>query len=482
MNLPPRLAALVGGLPRTYWYLWPWAAHHAHRQLRRAHDDGVPDAATRAAARGGWADRLGLRRGRAGWKPLGWRAGRPTLASADDPHFVGWWGGRDDGAQRGGGPSAHRDRHWSARRGGRAVSTWPRPQWWLTSCRRPIGSERSRCSTGPSTWASRSQRLSVERWRRTTSRCSSRSTRRQRWRSPWSSTFECQRRGQPWWWARRRAAQRSRPFLDPKFLPFLLTTLACCVVIFQHLVAMPADMLAKGMSAVDYGLATALNGVVIVLFQPLVVKVGERWPRVTTLIVASVLTGLGFGLMAFAHTLLGVMGTVVVWTAGEMLFAPVNSAIVAEAAPAHLRGRYQGAFSLVWGGGVQRRAVGEPVDHRAQLIRGAVGLVLSGRACWRRLGMGSEACKARGRQRRRWNSSGGSSKVARPMTISAAGFTFDAPPGYAVEETTLALRAAQRSGAVAQPRGQPPSPSGRTSRSRCWRQRSSPSSRRPSAR
>jgi MFS family permease len=39
---------------------------------------------------------------------------------------------------------------------------------------------------------------------------------------------------------------------------------------------------------------------------------------------------------------------VLIWTVGEMLNAPSNSASIAELSPAQLRGRYQGVFALSW--------------------------------------------------------------------------------------------------------------------------------------
>ena len=59
-------------------------------------------------------------------------------------------------------------------------------------------------------------------------------------------------------------------------------------------------------------------------------------------------TGLGFGLTTFATTLPTYVFTVAVWTWGEILFSPVNASIVARLSPSHLRGRYQGAFTITW--------------------------------------------------------------------------------------------------------------------------------------
>ncbi|MEV8210695.1 MFS transporter, partial [Streptomyces sp. NPDC079189] len=41
--------------------------------------------------------------------------------------------------------------------------------------------------------------------------------------------------------------------------------------------------------------------------------------------------------------------SVVVWSVGEACVSGIASAIVANLAPAHARGRYQGAFQWTWG-------------------------------------------------------------------------------------------------------------------------------------
>jgi dipeptide/tripeptide permease len=58
------------------------------------------------------------------------------------------------------------------------------------------------------------------------------------------------------------------------------------------------------------------------------------------------LTGIGFGLVAWADTFALFGLTVVVWTAGEIAFTPVAAAYVGDVAPESLRGRYYGAWGL----------------------------------------------------------------------------------------------------------------------------------------
>ncbi|MDI3282936.1 MFS transporter [Polyangium sp. 15x6] len=146
------------------------------------------------------------------------------------------------------------------------------------------------------------------------------------------------------------------PFFDGKYLPFLLCNLALTLVFFQHLSAMPEDMRQKGLTTEHYGITVATNCLLIVLCQPLVTRWVKGVPRGVLLASAATLTGLGFGAMALASTLPAYMATVAVWTFGEIIFAPVNASIVADLSPKHLRGRYQGAFSLTFSFG----AMGAP--------------------------------------------------------------------------------------------------------------------------
>jgi MFS family permease len=142
------------------------------------------------------------------------------------------------------------------------------------------------------------------------------------------------------------------PFRDRVFGPFLFVHFFITLVFFQFQVALPADMQAKGLLPGDVGFAMAINGVLIVLLQPLATRRTASWSRARVLAVAAVCTGLGFGANAWAFNVPQFMITVSIWTLGEILMAPVNASIVADLSPADMRGRYQGAFGLVWSVGV----------------------------------------------------------------------------------------------------------------------------------
>ena len=137
---------------------------------------------------------------------------------------------------------------------------------------------------------------------------------------------------------------------DPVFMAFTGLTFLLALVFMQHLSTLPVAMAADGLSPAQYGSAVAVNGLLIVLLTVPATAWLTRFARSRVLALAAVLVGTGFALTAVAGSWPAYAGTVMVWTLGEILNAPVSSAVVADLAPAHVRGRYQGVYSLSWGG------------------------------------------------------------------------------------------------------------------------------------
>ena len=135
---------------------------------------------------------------------------------------------------------------------------------------------------------------------------------------------------------------------DRVFLAFVGVNFLVALVFLQHISTLPISMTRDGLSASTYGAVIAINGVVIVLGQIFVTRVLRRADDIAALAVACVLVGVGFGLTAFATVPWHYAVSVLVWTLGEMLQAPINSTTTAGLSPAHLRGRYQGVFTLSW--------------------------------------------------------------------------------------------------------------------------------------
>src|SRR5262249_53877883 len=73
------------------------------------------------------------------------------------------------------------------------------------------------------------------------------------------------------------------------------------------------------------------------------------WGYGRSLALGAALLGAGFGALAFAHTVTAVTFTVLIWTAGEMIFLPTASAYVASLAPRGRGGEYMGYYLMAWG-------------------------------------------------------------------------------------------------------------------------------------
>jgi MFS family permease len=133
----------------------------------------------------------------------------------------------------------------------------------------------------------------------------------------------------------------------------MLALVACVVaeasVYLQAFVTLPLAFEADGLGPGTYGAAIGLNGVLIVLIQPMLLTVLGRRRRGRLLLVATTAQGIGFGLTAFADAVPLHLLAITVWTLGEVLRAGLLGALVASLAPAHLRGRYMGVFGLSFG-------------------------------------------------------------------------------------------------------------------------------------
>ncbi|MEU7061948.1 MFS transporter [Streptomyces sp. NPDC046197] len=135
---------------------------------------------------------------------------------------------------------------------------------------------------------------------------------------------------------------------DRRFMAVVGLSFLVALVFQQGSVGLPVAMGRAGFTPADYGMAIAVNGVLIVVLQiPLTRFIEHRDPR-RLLIVSSLLTGYGFGLTAFAGSVGTFALAVCVWTLGEMVNAPTQTGLVVQLSPVQGRGRYQGMYTLSW--------------------------------------------------------------------------------------------------------------------------------------
>ncbi|MFE2559650.1 MFS transporter [Streptomyces sp. NPDC059352] len=114
-------------------------------------------------------------------------------------------------------------------------------------------------------------------------------------------------------------------------------------------VALPLAVHDSGLSPAVYGAMAAVNAVLVVGLQPFATAWLARLPQLVVQSAGSVLIAVGVALTGLADGIVGYTVSVVVWSLGEVVVAGIAAGVVANLAPAHARGRYQGAFSWTWG-------------------------------------------------------------------------------------------------------------------------------------
>ncbi|WP_328328400.1 MDR family MFS transporter [Streptomyces sp. NBC_00455] len=135
---------------------------------------------------------------------------------------------------------------------------------------------------------------------------------------------------------------------DGRFMSVVGLSFVVALLFQQASVGLPVAMGKDGFSSADYGMAVAVNGVLIVVLQiPVTRFIEHRDPR-RLLIISSVVAGYGFGLTAFAGSIGLYALTVCVWTLAEIVNAPTQTGLVVRLSPVHGRGRYQGMYTMSW--------------------------------------------------------------------------------------------------------------------------------------
>lgn len=125
--------------------------------------------------------------------------------------------------------------------------------------------------------------------------------------------------------------------------------LGYAVLYAQVGISLPLAITHAGLSASFYGYAIAINGVLIVIGQPLTLRLLDRLPRRVSLPGGMALVGVGLAATGLCHRPWQFALSVVMWTVGEIATAGSFQALIASLAPAHMRGRYAGALGISWG-------------------------------------------------------------------------------------------------------------------------------------
>ncbi|HRF02792.1 MAG TPA: MFS transporter [Pirellulaceae bacterium] len=130
------------------------------------------------------------------------------------------------------------------------------------------------------------------------------------------------------------------------FIVFCAANVLLAILFMQSVGALPLSMTRVGLGKSDFGQVVMLNGLMICLLQLGITKLVVPRRRSRMLIAASLLVGFGFFLNAPATLPWHFAISIVVWTIGEMMQAPLVFSVASTFAPAELRGRYMGFLSM----------------------------------------------------------------------------------------------------------------------------------------
>lgn len=139
------------------------------------------------------------------------------------------------------------------------------------------------------------------------------------------------------------------PWRDPVFLQVSLASLAFAMLIFSDFTVFPLTAtLSAGYPASVFGLLVGVNGLVVMLFEVSITARLARFRRLRVAAVGALLAGLGVTITGLVLHWAWFLLAVLLWTAGEILTVPQQSAFVTDWAPPLQRGRYLSLYTATW--------------------------------------------------------------------------------------------------------------------------------------
>jgi MFS family permease len=156
-----------------------------------------------------------------------------------------------------------------------------------------------------------------------------------------------------------------------------------------------------GINEGRFGLIVATNAGMVVLFQYTVTRLTDRHAPLPVSALGALLYAAGLAAFGLSHSFAGFLAGMVVLTLGEMSLVPTLTALVADIAPAPMRARYMGIFSLSFriGAGIGPVIGGLLNEHIAPSATWFGGMLICGlAAAGFRLAARREAIPARARR------------------------------------------------------------------------------------
>ena len=143
--------------------------------------------------------------------------------------------------------------------------------------------------------------------------------------------------------------ERSSPWDDRPFVGLIFLTTILSIVFFQLFATYPLTLHeAFHLEERTIGLLFAVNTLLIVVFEMVLVHAVGRFNPIRVAAVGAFLTCAGLGALPLGSGVAFVCLTIVIWTVGEMLSHPMLEGVAASRGPSASRGAYIGLYSATY--------------------------------------------------------------------------------------------------------------------------------------
>lgn len=171
----------------------------------------------------------------------------------------------------------------------------------------------------------------------------------------------------------------------PILIYFALCTFGYNFVYSQWSFMMPihSNQNFLNLGAKYYGLMAGFNGLVVMIFTPLVTRASQNTKHIRKMIYGGLLYAFGFGMLGILNTLPFFFVSVFIFTLGEIILAISITPFVANHTPMSHRGRMNAILPIIFGMGytlgpiTMGKALGHISIESAWLILGMVAFVSS---------------------------------------------------------------------------------------------------------
>lgn len=147
---------------------------------------------------------------------------------------------------------------------------------------------------------------------------------------------------------KRKGEVRARPLRDKHFLWLMLANLITLIAFLQYFTTGSRVFEDDGYKRSSIGWFLAVNPILIVMFEMVVVHKLRNRPALPIVALGSLVVGLGYFALLAPFGAMGIVMAMAIVAGGELLQMPLLSAHINDRAPANARGAYNGANGMVF--------------------------------------------------------------------------------------------------------------------------------------